>query len=86
MKIYKAIIEDGYHEVLSEDFFIEKNKAIKYLKNWLTNYQHSYGEITEDDIVPVESCYSITFIDNKTKKLYPVYIDIIETLDNSIGL
>lgn len=86
MKIYKAIIEDGYHEVLSEDFFIEKNKSIKYLKNWLTDYRHSYGKITEDDIIPVESRYSIIFIDNQMKNPYPVYIDIIETSDNFIGL
>lgn len=86
MKIYKAIIEDGFGEVISEDYFIKKDKSIKYLKKWLTDYQHSYGKITEDDIVPIESYYSITFIDNKTKKPYPVSIDIIRTLDTLISM
>ena len=88
MKIYKTVIL-SCGEILSEDFFVEKNKAIKYLKNWLLNTSKDRGiSLAEEDIITVEGPYPcITFINYQTKKSFPeVYIVELETLDNFISL
>jgi len=87
MKIYKTVIL-SQGETLSEDFFVEKNKAIKYLKNWLLQTSEGRGiSLEEKDIIPVEGPYHITFMNDRIKKSFPeVFIVEIETLDNFVGL
>ena len=88
MKIYKTVIL-SCGETLSEDFFVEKNKAIKYIKNWLLNTSKDRGiSLAEEDIITVEGPHPcITFINYQIKKSFPeVYIVEIETLDNFIDL
>lgn len=87
MKIYKTVIL-SQGEALSEDFFVEKNKAIRYLKNWLLQISEGRGiSLTEGDIIPVESPYHITFMNGRIKKNFPeIFIVEIETLDNFISL
>ena len=89
MKIYKTVIL-SCGETLSEDFFVEKDKAIKYLKNWLLQTSEGRGiSLEEKDIIPVEGHYPtiITFVNDRIKKSFPeVYIVEIETLDNFVGL
>ena len=83
MKIYKTVIL-SYGETLSEDLFVEENKAIKYLKEWLLHIGELRGiGLEEKDIIPVEDPYHITFVNDRTKKTFPeVYIEKLETLDD----
>lgn len=83
MKIYKTVIM-SWGETLSEDFFVEKNKAVKYLKNWLLRSSKEKGiSLAEEDIITVEDSYHITFINHQIKKSFPeVYAVKLETLDD----
>jgi len=87
MKIYKTVIL-SQGETLSEDFFVEKDKAIKYLKNWLLQTGEGRGiSLEEKDIIPIEGPYHITFMNDRIKKSFPeVFIVEIETLDNFVSL
>ena len=85
MKIYKAVIK-SYGEILSEDFFVRKDKAIKYLKLWLSKYS-LYRDLVDDvQIDVIERDYSIKFIDNRDRSEFPVYIEIVWTSDNLLSL
>ena len=87
MEIYKTVIY-SQGETLSEDFFIEKNKAIRYLKNWLLQISKGRGiSLEEKDIISTEGLYHITFMNDRIKKSFPeVYIVKLETLDNFVDL
>lgn len=79
MKIYKLVFEsyDG-NEILSEDFYHNKENAIKDARHLMARamgLKSSDSEIIEDK-------YDITFFDKvNNEKILDVYIDIIDTVD-----
>lgn len=80
MKLYKLIVE-SWGEILSEDLYVNKDRAVKDALNWIDKRPYFVDKIDVNKVTIEDLNWSIRFYTEKGTEVSDVYIDVVETVD-----